>query len=219
MTFSHPGSTTSGADRRLVAAILRCFWWVIIALMVSGAFIQSSAAADHLETAKPATPRDDLPGLKNFAIVSDALWRGAQPTAEGFAELKRRGVKTVVDLRSAHSDRDLMAGTGLQYVEIPCHAWHPEEEDVLGFLKIISDRKNQPVYVHCAAGADRTGTMVAVYRILEQGWATDDAVKELSSFHFHPVFGEVVTFLKKFDRGTTRKKLETINPPKVEVIR
>ena len=211
MTFSHRGFRNGAASRGLLRAFAT--------LVIVAAIQQSSTAADGQEVAKPATPRDDLPGLKNLAVVSDALWRGAQPTAEGFLELKRRGIKTIVNLRSAHSDRDLMAGTGLQYFEIPCHAWHPEEEDVLKFLKIVGDPKNQPVYVHCAAGADRTGTMVAVYRMLEQGWTADNVAKELPNFHYHPIFGEVVAFLKKFDPATTRKKLETTTPPKIEVVK
>jgi protein tyrosine/serine phosphatase len=191
----------------------------IVALAIAGALLRNSLAADAAKAPQPATPRDDLPGLKNFAEVSNVLWRGAQPTAEGFAELKRRGVKTIVSLRATHSDRDLMAGTGLQYIDIPCHAWHPEEEDVLKFLKVVCDEENRPVFVHCAAGADRTGTMVAVYRMLEQGWMPEDAVKELNNFHFHPVFGEILPFLKKFDTATTRKKLETTAAPKIEVVK
>ncbi len=67
-----------------------------------------------------------LPGLKNYPVVSDALSRAAQPTADGFAELKRRGVKTVVNLREFHSDRELLARTGLQSGEIPCNSLHQE---------------------------------------------------------------------------------------------
>jgi tyrosine-protein phosphatase SIW14 len=188
-----------------------------IAIILIGVLAPTLGAAEP--AAKPAKPQDDLPGLKNFAVVSEALSRGAQPTAEGFAELKRRGVKTIVNLHWAHSDRELLAGTGLQYVEIPCLPWHPEQGDVLKFLKIVAEPKNQPVFVHCEQGADRTGTMVAVYRMLEQGWTSDDAVKELSNFHFHPIFGDVVTYLKKFDPAATKKKLETTAPPKIEVVK
>ncbi len=195
-----------------MAAVLLCV--LHCAILLPAAF-----AADAPPTVTPAKPQDDLPGLKNFAVVSDALSRGAQPTAAGFAELKRRGVKTIVNLRAEHSDRELLAGTGLQYVEIPCHAWHPEEEDVLKFLKIVADPQNRPVFVHCEHGSDRTGLMVAVYRILEQNWPSADAIKELDNFHFHPVFGEVVTYLKKFDPAATRKKLETTTAPKIEVVK
>jgi tyrosine-protein phosphatase SIW14 len=195
-----------------------CFVRALVAITLIGVLGPTLGAAEP-PVVKPAKPQDDLPGLKNFAVVSEALSRGAQPTAEGFAELKRRGVKTIVNLRSAHSDREKLAGTGLQYIEIPCRAWNPKEDDVLRFLKIVAEPKNQPVFVHCEHGSDRTGMMVAVYRILEQGWTSDDAVKELSNFHFHPIFGDVVTYLKKFDPAATKKKLESTVPPKIEVVK
>lgn len=188
------------------------------ALLVLG-IACSAIAAEPASKPALAKPQDDLPGLKNFAVVSDALWRGAQPTAEGFAELKRRGVKTIVNLRAEHSDREKLAGTGLQYVEIPCLAWNSDSKKVLSFLKVVADPKNQPVFVHCAEGADRTGMMVAAYRIVEQDWASDDAMKELPNFHFHPIFANVKVFLKEFDPAATRKKLEDTAAPKVEVVK
>ena len=95
-------------------------------------------------TTRPSTqPRNDIPGLPNFAKVSDGLYRGAQPTAEGFDRLKKMGVKTVVNLRSFSSDRSELKGTGLRYAHIYCKAWHPEDEDTLEFLK-IAKRPRQP---------------------------------------------------------------------------
>jgi tyrosine-protein phosphatase SIW14 len=104
-------------------------------------------------------------------------------------------------------------------VEIPCNAWHPEREDVLAFLKVVADPHNQPVFVHCQHGADRTGMMVAAYRIIDQNWSDDDALKELPAFHFHPVFGEMKELLKKLDPEATRKKLETVAAPKIETVK
>jgi tyrosine-protein phosphatase SIW14 len=213
----NPSFRIVGVDRRI--GIRVPFVCAPIAIVLIGVAVRAIGAAEPTVAAPATKPRDDLQGLKNFAVVSEALSRGAQPTAEGFAELKRRGVKTIVNLRSAHADRDVLAGIGLQYVEIPCHAWHPEQDDVLKFLKIALDPKNQPVFVHCEHGSDRTGMMVAVYRILEQGWTSEDAVKELSNFHFHPIFGEVVAYLKKFDPAAIRKKLEQTAAPKIEVIK
>lgn len=169
--------------------------------------------------AEPLKPQDDLPGLKNFAKVSNALSRGAQPSAEGFATLKARGIKTVVNLRSEHSDRSLLAGTGLQYVEIPCNALYLKEDEVVEFLKIVRDPKNRPVFVHCAVGCDRTGAMVGAYRMAEQHWTTDDTIKELYRFGYHPVFVQVVSFLKSFEPATISGKIAVAPMPKLEVIK
>ena len=71
------------------------------------------------------------PGLPNLHKVSDTLYRGAQPTAAGFPELRKMGIKTVVCLRNFHSDNELLGTNGLAYVAIPMNTWHAEREDVV----------------------------------------------------------------------------------------
>jgi tyrosine-protein phosphatase SIW14 len=159
-----------------------------------------------------------LPGLPNFAQVSPMLYRGAQPTAEGFAQLKKMGVKTVINLRWLHSDRDMLKGLGLQYVNIECKAWHPEEEDMVQVLKLIEDPANQPVFVHCQHGADRTGCAIAVYRMVDEGWSSADATRELPNFNFHPIWGDIKEYLQKFDAARTRQRVDATPPAKVEVV-
>lgn len=175
----------------------------------------SSAAATSPSLAEP---RDDIPGLPNFAKISDALYRGAQPTAEGFQALAKMGVKTVVNLRMLHSDRDLLKGTGLKYLHIKAKAWHPEDEDVASVLKVIEDPANQPVFVHCQHGADRTGTMVAAYRIVEQGMSSEDAAQELPRFHYHPIWSQVMTYLGGFQRDAMRARIAKTAMPRLEII-
>ncbi len=163
-------------------------------------------------------PRNDLAGLPNFAKVSDKLYRGAQPTAEGFRTLKSMGIKTVVSLRLLHSDRDSLVGTGLQYLRIDAKAWHPEDEDIARVLKIIEDPKNQPVFVHCQHGADRTGAMVAAYRIVEEGWSNDEAAAELPSFNYHPVWTEVMTYLASVDRASMKERVARTSLQPLDVV-
>jgi tyrosine-protein phosphatase SIW14 len=178
------------------------------------------SAGDTVKTERVLlTPRDDIPGVKNFAKVSEVLFRGEQPTAEGFAELKKMGVKTIVNLRSFHSDRDELTGTGLQYVHLYCKAWHAEDEDVARFLKLLKDPKNLPVFVHCQHGADRTGMMVASYRIVEQGWNPDDAARETHNFGFHKIFSEIQNYLKHFNATEMIKTVDGTAAPKIEVVK
>lgn len=174
----------------------------------------AAAGAKH----EPLTPRNDINGVKNFAKVSDALYRGEQPTAEGFAELKKMGIKTVVCLRELHSDRDLLKGLSLQYARIYCKAWHPEDEDVARFMKLIRDPKNQPVFVHCQHGSDRTGMMVASYRILEQGWTNAEAEKEIHNFGFHEIFSDIQKYLLTLDKAKMNALIEKTESPKVELL-
>jgi protein tyrosine/serine phosphatase len=184
----------------------------------SGAGTISPISAAPAASTSGLQPRNDLAGLRNFAKVSDVLYRGAQPTQEGFRTLKAMGVKTVINLRAAHSDRDKLAGTGLNYVHIRAKAWHPETEDVLKALRVILDPANQPVFVHCQHGADRTGMIIASYRMVEQGWKREEAAKELPNFHFHPVWTEITGYLASFDREEVKKRLEKLDAVSVETV-
>ena len=164
-------------------------------------------------------PRNDIKGLPNFAKVSDVLYRGAQPEREGFAELKKLGIKTVINLRSSHSDIEMMKGLGLQYCLIPCDAGDIKEENVAAFLKAALNPANQPVFVHCAYGADRTGTMVAVYRICFQNWSRADALNETAVFGRHTIYSDIPKYIMGFDIEAIKKKTETVPEPKIEIIK
>ncbi|MDK1032923.1 MAG: tyrosine-protein phosphatase [Planctomycetia bacterium] len=142
---------------------------------------------------------DDVEGLPHFAKVSDALYRGAQPTRAGFEKLKEMGIRTIVNLRVTHSDRDDIEGLGLKYVRISFKPWRPENEDVMKFLEVTADAENHPVFVHCNRGEDRTGTMVAVYRMVGEGWPRDVAVKEMRLFGRNCVWYNLDKFVKKLD--------------------
>ena len=84
---------------------------------------------------------------------------------------------------------------------ISCTAWHPEDENVVKFLQVLRDPKNRPVFVHCQHGADRTGLMVAIYRIAVQGWSRQDAIQEMTQggTGFHEVWTNLIDYLLKLD--------------------
>ena len=150
----------------------------------------------------------ELAGVPNLHKVSDSLYRSAQPSAEGMLNLKKLGIKTVVNLRSFHSDRSIIEGTDLKYEHIFMKTWHPEEEDVVKFLKIVAAPSNQPVLVHCQHGADRTGTMCAVYRVAVQGWTKEAAIKEMTDggFGYHEVWLNLPPWIKDLDIETVKTK-------------
>jgi len=186
----------------------------------SGPTVGSAGSAGSAEneaaSARPerwATPlaRDGLPNLHQ---VAPGLYRGAQPTAEGMQALERLGVRTVVNLRAFHSDRSELAGTALAYEHIHFNTWHPEDEDVLRFLAIVRDPARQPVFVHCQHGADRTGTMCAIYRMMEQGWTVEDAIAEMTTggFNFHAIWGNLPKYLRALDLAALRRTLGIAAP-------
>jgi protein tyrosine phosphatase (PTP) superfamily phosphohydrolase (DUF442 family) len=148
-------------------------------------------------------------GLPNLHRVSPELYRGAQPTPEGFRELERMGVRTVVNLRSFHSDRDEMAGTGLGYEHITMKAWHPEDKEVVRFLRIATDPDRVPVFVHCEHGADRSGVMSAAYRVAVQGWSVEEAVREMvrGGYGLHAMWSGLLTrYVREMDFEEIRRR-------------
>ncbi|HMJ91074.1 MAG TPA: tyrosine-protein phosphatase [Candidatus Acidoferrum sp.] len=149
------------------------------------------------------------PGLPNLHRISDRLYRSAQPTKEGFGEMKTLGIKTVVNLRAFHSDRKGLSPHGLKHEHINFNTWHPEDEDVIRFLKLVTDTNAAPVLVHCQHGADRTGTMIAIYRITVEGWSKKDALKEMigEQFGFHKVWGNLIRFINDLDVDAIKKKV------------
>lgn len=139
-------------------------------------------------------------GLPNLFEVEPWLFRCAQPEREGFRELERMGVRTIVNLRGFHDD-DLPRGSTLDVERIRFHTWHPEDEDVRRFLKLVRDSDRRPLVVHCQHGADRTGMMLAIYRIVEQGWSKDDAIREMTEggYGFHEEWQNLVRYLRGLD--------------------
>ena len=152
-----------------------------------------------------------MEGLPNLCKVSDDLFRSAQPSLNGMRELKKIGIKTVVNLSAFHSDRDMLKNTELGYENIPMIAWPltPQDRQVVKFLTIVTDPKRTPVLVHCQHGADRTGTMCAVYRIAVQGWTKEDAIKEMidGGFGFHRAWGNLlIQWINDLDVGRIKEK-------------
>ncbi|MBW2056628.1 MAG: tyrosine-protein phosphatase [Deltaproteobacteria bacterium] len=147
-------------------------------------------------------------GLPNLHRVTESLYRGAQPTAAGMRRLKAMGVKTVVNLRSFHSDRDEIGDTGLGYVHIYMKAWHPEKREVVRFLQVVTDDGLTPAFVHCKHGADRTGLMCAVYRMAICGWTKNEAIAEMTEggFGYHRIWGNLVRFIEDLDIAAIKER-------------
>ena len=147
-------------------------------------------------------------GLPNLHRVSDGLYRGAQPTDAGFAELAKMGVKTVVNLRSFHSDRIRCRRHDLRYERIRCQAWDADDDEVVEFLRIATDPKRQPVFVHCQHGADRTGMMTAVYRVAVEGWTKEEAIREMTEggFGYHTFWRGLIEYVRELDVAAIRRE-------------
>jgi len=141
-------------------------------------------------------------GLENFARVNANLYRGAQPTEEGFRQLKSMGVKTVIGLRSNHSTKKEVEAAGLTSVELPLKAdlesVPPTDAEIKKFFDVVLDPARQPCYFHCAFGKDRTGTMCAIWRMEMDGWTPDEALQEMDSFGYHTYYKDFAQFVRDY---------------------
>src|SRR5712691_3079197 len=131
----------------------------------------------------PAFAGSSAPGIKNFHQVDEHVYRGAQPTDEGFQYLAKIGVKTVIDLREAdersQAEERLVTAAGMKYVNVPMTGLTPPTEaGITRILGILEDDNTGAVFVHCKRGADRTGAVIASYRIDHDRWDNARALKE-----------------------------------------
>jgi tyrosine-protein phosphatase SIW14 len=134
----------------------------------------SALAQDASDTARE---------LPNFLRVNERLYRGGQPTEEGLRRLAAMGVRTVVNLRArdehARREGEQARALGLSYFNLPVERiGRPRAERVAEVLAVVNAPENQPVFVHCQRGSDRTGTIVAAYRVAHDGWTAAEATRE-----------------------------------------
>ncbi len=176
-----------------------------------------AAMQSHAADRNPAwATQVEQPGLPNLHRVSPHLYRCAQPTSAGLHAAEKLGIKTVISLRAFHSDTDEAQSTKLQIERIRFNTWHPENEDVVRFLKLVTQTNNGPYLVHCLHGADRTGTMIAIYRMAVQGWKREDAIQEMTrgEFGYHAVWVNLIRYLNKLDVDALRKEARIPAPIK-----
>ena len=131
-----------------------------------------------------------LAGLPNAGKINDSLFRGAQPQAEGFEQLKKLGITTIVDLRGEDPDkikweRQQAESAGMHFVNIPVSGWSPPTNDQVAEFLSLFKNKNEKIFVHCRFGDDRTGVFVATYRMTHDHWPPQQAIKEMYFFGFN----------------------------------
>jgi tyrosine-protein phosphatase SIW14 len=176
---------------------IRIFGTLLCVLSVAGPALAQTDSHGAPVTSAAALSRIRI---DNFGKINDNYFRGAQPKARDYADLSAMGIKTVIDLqRDGRSDEPgLVRRAGMQFYRIPMTTSDaPTEAQIAQFFKIVNDPANQPVFVHCAGGRHRTGTMTALLRMTQDGWNADRAYSEMKQFHFegfldHPVLRRFV---------------------------
>ena len=151
---------------------------------------------------------DDLPLL---ASVDTWLYRGGQPTSEGFKQLKEKGIRTVVNFRDESKwidwERQKVEALGMKYVSLPWSITRPVKPELLDqFFEVLDRRKNRPVFFHCKHGRDRSGVMT-VLALMRYQKLTEEEAREAALETIHPNFryryfvNKKIEFFLKKEKG------------------
>ncbi len=118
--------------------------------------------------------------LRRFHRVCPWLYRGGQPTLPALWVLARIfRIKTIINLREDFKPNEHLFGMREERILIPPSTNLPTIDQVRRFLELVDDESNRPILVHCKVGANRTGFMIAMWRILRQHWTYDQALEEM----------------------------------------
>jgi tyrosine-protein phosphatase SIW14 len=160
-------------------------------------------SASHPHSARPISHKRKIKGIGNFGEVTPTLFRGGQPTHQGFKALAKMEVDIVVDTRGnrTNSEGKEVRRLGMRYVAIPWHCPFPDDAVFVRFLKLLQENPNKKVFVHCRLGDDRTGMMVAAYRMAAQGWTADQAMHEMHQFGFSSAHHVICPALASYEKS------------------
>lgn len=154
----------------------------------------------------------------NLYQIDELLYRSQQPTAENLAQIKALNIQTIINFRQYHSDKTLLSGTQINEQRIPMYTANIDDAEVIAALNAMMQARQQgPVLIHCQHGADRTGLMSAMYRIIYQGWSKEAAIEELmqGGYGFHTMWTNIPQYIQSADIAKLVQQLQFKPEPNV----
>lgn len=151
---------------------------VIMLLLISTDFLLASETKTVESVSHEwATPLDKSI-VKNGYKVNTLIYRSAQPDKDSFQKLYKMGIRKTLNLRIFHNDRKEIAGLPIEEIHMPLYILNVNKNDIVKIVKILADTK-EPILIHCKYGSDRTGVVIAAYRIMVEGWSPEEAIEEM----------------------------------------
>ncbi|KWK83471.1 dual specificity protein phosphatase family protein [Burkholderia ubonensis] len=185
----------------------------VIAVTLAGLVQPVGAQPSTDVAARPLQWAQSVPDarLDNLHRITPSLYRSALLSREDVPELQKLGIRKVISFRAFHSDERILAGTQITMQRIPINTWYIRDEDMVAALRALRDAdRDGPVLIHCQHGADRTGLVSALYRMVYQGWTREQALDELQhgGYGFHPIWQNITYYLKHVDVQRLRRQVD-----------
>ncbi|OJA92549.1 protein-tyrosine-phosphatase [Burkholderia ubonensis] len=185
----------------------------VIAVMLAGLVQPVGAQPSTDVAARPLQWAQSVPDarLDNLHRITPSLYRSALLSREDVPELQKLGIRKVISFRAFHSDERILAGTQITMQRIPINTWYIRDEDMVAALRALRDAdRDGPVLIHCQHGADRTGLVSALYRMVYQGWTREQALDELQhgGYGFHAIWQNITYYLKHVDVERLRRQVD-----------
>ena len=182
---------------------------LLLAFALSLLLVTMCVPAESRQARRPTSPparhilgrRIIEKGIPNFGEVTPTLYRGGQPSPEGFEKLAKMGINIVVDTGRSRRDEAQIEQLGMRYVSLPWYCPFPKEKVFARFLELIRKNPEKKIFVHCRLGNDRTGMMIAAYRMGLQGWTAAEAMKEMHYFGYTSVHHLMCPGLEGYEKS------------------
>jgi len=134
--------------------------------------------------------KESVPGINNFAKIESTVACAGAITPESVAQIKKMGYGSIINLRQASEqganvDAEAAAAkaAGINYHHLPFNGSAPDTAVVDRFLKVITEKPNQPAFIHCAGG-NRAAAMWFIKRAVVDKWDVDRAMTEATALGF-----------------------------------
>jgi len=144
-------------------------------------------------------------GIPNFGEVTPTLYRGGQPSAVGFETLAHMGTGIIVDTGRSKRDEALVGKLGMTYISLPWYCPFPKDRLFERFIEITRENPGKKVFVHCRLGDDRTGMMIAAYRMGQQGWTAKEAMEEMCEFGYRGIHHLMCPGLGRYEKSFPKR--------------
>lgn len=144
-------------------------------------------------------PPEDL--LRFSEVVPGHIYRGAQPTDQGFKDLAKYNIKTVINLREeadviAH-EKPLVESLGMNFISVPLSGFfRPSDKNISSIEQALNNPDLQPIFIHCQHGQDRTGLAIGLFRVFTQKVSAPNSYQEMLDLGFHPLLVGLETYFE-----------------------